>query len=96
MATWRARGEEGNFGHVKGHLWGFRGPLHDGRGSASGGSNFSKPVGRGSGVGFCGLGAGGCECVHENALLSVSQFRKTKTRSSLVNVSVFQCSSTHR
>lgn len=34
MATWRARGYNGagvGFGHVKRHLWGFEGPLHDGR-----------------------------------------------------------------
>lgn len=53
MATWRAEGEEGALGHVKGHLWGFVGPPHDGRGSASGGSNFSKPWG----------GAVGLDCV---------------------------------
>lgn len=26
MTTWRVWGKEGVFGHVKGHLWGFRGP----------------------------------------------------------------------
>lgn len=46
-------GEEGTSGHVKGHLWGFRGPPRDGQGSASGGSNFSKPWGGGGGVRFC-------------------------------------------
>lgn len=42
-------GGRGCFGHVKRHLWGFEGPLHDGRGSASGGSNFSKPWGGAAG-----------------------------------------------
>ena len=40
--VWGRWREEGAFGHVKGHLWGFRGPLHDRQGSASGGSNSSK------------------------------------------------------
>lgn len=47
MESQRGRGVGGwgGFGHVKRHLWGFGGPLNDGRGSASGGSNFSKPWG---------------------------------------------------
>lgn len=52
-------GEEETIGHVKRHLWGFVGPPHDGRGSASGGSNFSKPLGRSSAVAFCA-----CVCMH--------------------------------
>lgn len=46
------QGEERAFRHVKGHLWDFKGPAHEGRGSASGGSNFSNPVGRGNRVRF--------------------------------------------
>lgn len=43
----------GTTGHVKGHLWGFVGPAWDGRGSASGGSNFSKTWGEQTGGMWC-------------------------------------------
>lgn len=65
------------------------GPPHDGQGSASGGSNFSKPWGGAAGSNFvCVCVFVGCECVHVVCVCLCPNF---ENKLEFCDIDVFLC-----